>query len=205
MKFEDLKKANATIKMVSIKGKQYAEVNERIRVFRMLFPNGTISTDLVTLENGLCIFKATALNEEGQVLATGHAYEREGKGMINSTSFIENCETSAVGRCLGMLGIGIDTSIASYEEVSNAIEQQNASVQSASAPSEPKKTEGPATKEQREKFIAYINEQGLDLTDICKRFKITQKSTPSQLNEVIRRIQVVKIQERSASNTQEGN
>ena len=205
MKFEDLKKANATIKMVSIKGKQYAEVNERIRVFRMLFPNGTISTDLVTLENGLCIFKATAMNEEGQVLATGHAYEREGKGMINSTSFIENCETSAVGRCLGMLGIGIDTSIASYEEVANAIQQQNAPASKKSnAPAVEQPTE-PATKEQREKFIAFVQEQGLDLTDICKRFKITQKSTPSQLNEVIRRIQVVKMQERSASSTQEGN
>lgn len=188
MTFEELKKANATIKTVPIKGKQYAEVNERIRVFRMLFPNGTISTDLVSLENGLCIFKATAMNENGQILATGHAYERENAGMINKTSFIENCETSAVGRCLGMLGIGIDVSIASYEEVTNAIEQQN-----ASAPA--KKPEEPATKEQREKFIAFINENGLDLTEICKRFKITQKSTPSQLKEVVARIQMSKLQE----------
>jgi hypothetical protein len=123
--------------------------------------------------------------------------------MINSTSFIENCETSAVGRCLGMLGIGIDTSIASYEEVANAIEQQNSpATKKSDKPAE--KPEEPATKEQREKFIAFIQEQGLDLMDICKRFKITQNATPSQLNEVIRRIQVVKIQERSASSTQEG-
>ena len=36
---------------------------------------------------------------------------------INKTSYVENCETSAVGRALAMLGIGIDTSIASANEV----------------------------------------------------------------------------------------
>lgn len=210
MTFEELAKANATIKTVSIKGKQYAEVKERIRVFRMLFPNGTISTELISLEDGICIFKATAMNEDGQILATGHAYEKQGSSPINATSFIENCESSAVGRCLGLLGCGIDTSIASYEEVSNAIEQQNqkstarAARTNSASPAVEQPTE-PATKEQQEKFIAFIQEQGLDVTDICKRFNITKKSTPSQLNEVIRRIQVVKIQERSASSTQEGN
>ena len=44
---------------------------------------------------------------------------------INKTSFIENCETSAWGRCLGNLGIGIDSSVATYEEVSNALNNQN--------------------------------------------------------------------------------
>lgn len=199
MKFEDLQKANATIKTVSIKGKQYAEVNERIRVFRMLYPNGTITTDLVSLENGMCIFKATATDENGSVLSTGHAYERENAGMINKTSFIENCETSAVGRCLGMLGIGIDTSIASYEEVSNAIAQQTSSATAPepvkAAQAESSANDGPATKEQQEKFAEYIKSQGYDLTDVCKRFKITKASTRAQLNEVIRRIQVQKIQE----------
>lgn len=199
MTFEDLKKANATIKTVPIKGKQYAEVNERIRVFRMLYPEGKILTDLVSLENGMCIFKATATDDQGTILATGHAYERENSGMINKTSFIENCETSAVGRCLGMVGIGIDTSIASYDEVANAIEQQNAPAPAQAAPEQKnnpaEKPEEPATKEQREKFIAFVQEQGYDLDEICKRFKITQKSTPSKLNEVIRRIQVAKFKE----------
>ena len=56
--------------------------------------------------------------------ATGIAYERESTSFINKTSYIENCETSCVGRALGMLGIGIDTSIASAEEVENALENQ---------------------------------------------------------------------------------
>jgi predicted Fe-Mo cluster-binding NifX family protein len=52
------------------------------------------------------------------------AYEKEGSTFINKTSYLENCETSACGRALGMAGFGIDVSIASFEEVSNAIAQQ---------------------------------------------------------------------------------
>ena len=125
MTFEELQKANSTIKTMQIKRwdkkqgkeivKDYAEVNERIKAFRMLFPNGTISTDIVSLEDGVCVMKAIAMNEAGMILATGYAYEKENSSLINQTSYIENAETSAVGRCLGMLGIGIDTSIASAE------------------------------------------------------------------------------------------
>ena len=124
MKFEDLVKANAEIKTTEIKGKNYAEVNQRIKAFRMLYPNGSISTNIESLENGVVVMKATVKDEDEHVLGTGYAYEKESSSFINKTSYIENCETSAVGRALGMLGIGIDTSVASYEEVSNAIKQQ---------------------------------------------------------------------------------
>lgn len=124
MTFEELQKANAMIKTTPIKGKQYAEVNQRIKVFRMLFPNGQIHTSIESLENGVCVIKATVCDDNGQVLSNGHAYEKEDANFINQTSYIENCETSAIGRALGMLGIGIDTSIASAEEVENAINQQ---------------------------------------------------------------------------------
>ena len=74
----------------------------------------------------MCVIKATVLNNEGKELASGIAYERENASRINMSSFIENCETSAVGRALGFCGIGSDTSIASFEEVSNAQKQQEA-------------------------------------------------------------------------------
>lgn len=122
--FQDIKKANETISTTDIKGKEYAEVNQRIKAFRMVFPTGTIETELLSNENGVCIFKATVANNE-TILGTGTAYEKEGSSFINKTSYIENCETSAVGRALGMAGFGIDTSVASAEEVQNAMEQQN--------------------------------------------------------------------------------
>lgn len=128
--FEDLKKANDTIKTTDVKGKAYAEVNQRIKAFRMVYPTGNISTEMISNENGVCIFKATVgfLNDDTGLyttLGTGTAYEQEGSSFINKTSYIENCETSAVGRALGMAGFGIDTSIASAEEVQNAIMQQD--------------------------------------------------------------------------------
>lgn len=122
--FDDIQNANKTIKTTDVKGKDYAEVNQRIKAFRMLYPSGTILTEMVSNENGVCIFKASVYDGDDHILATGTAYEKEGSTFINKTSYIENCETSAVGRALGMCGFGIDTSIASAEEVQNAIANQ---------------------------------------------------------------------------------
>lgn len=135
MNFKELKQANESIITTDIKGKSYAEVNQRIKVFRMLYPEGFIKTEIVSIKDGVCIIKAEVGYHEkvdtqmGQdlvdvILGTGTAYEKEGSTFINKTSYIENCETSAIGRALAMCGIGIDTSIASKEEVENAIENQ---------------------------------------------------------------------------------
>lgn len=142
--FEDLQKANELIKTMDIKRKnketgeyetkKYAQVNERIKAFRSVYPTGFITTDIIYQCDDLVIVKATAgyyeqmkpkdlpgLCTEMQqvILATGTAYEREGSSFINNTSYIENAETSAIGRCMAMCGFGIDSSIASVEEVNN--------------------------------------------------------------------------------------
>lgn len=128
IKYEDLERANKTIKTTDIKGKEYAEVNQRIKAFRMVYPTGVIFTNIESNENGVCLIKAQVgfYDEDGSVkwLGEGHAYEKENSSFINKTSYIENCETSAVGRALGMAGFGIDMSVASAEEVENAILQQ---------------------------------------------------------------------------------
>lgn len=124
--FENIKKANDTIKTTDIKGKEYAEVNQRIKAFRMVYPTGTIKSEMLRNENGICIFQTQVFDEAGKLLAIGTAYEKEGSSYINKTSYIENCETSAVGRALGMCGFGIDTSVASAEEIENAQLQQEA-------------------------------------------------------------------------------
>ena len=122
---EGLKKANEHLSTIPIRGKQYAPVTERVKAFRVMCPNGLIETEIVSLEDGVVTMKATIRDEEGHVLATGLSQEKETNGSINKTSFIENCETSAVGRALGFAGIGIDVSMASAEEVALAITNQN--------------------------------------------------------------------------------
>lgn len=127
--YEEIKQANEAIKTTTIQKKEYAEVNQRIKAFRMVYPEGFIRTEMVSNENGVCIFRVDVGYEDEnrvpKILATGTAYEKEGSTFINKTSYIENCETSAVGRALGMAGFGIDTSVASAEEVQNAIANQN--------------------------------------------------------------------------------
>ena len=131
IKYEDIKRANETIVTTDIKGKEYAEVNQRIKAFRMLYPQGCIQTHMISNENGVCVFRANVTTEDGVLLATGTAYEKENSTFINKTSYIENCETSAIGRALGIAGFGIDTSIASAEEVQNAINNQEPTLEEA--------------------------------------------------------------------------
>jgi hypothetical protein len=85
----------------------------------------SLTSELIDLTENRCVIKASVTDEKDKVIATGIAYEVMGSSYINKTSFIENCETSAWGRALGNLGIGIDTSIASAFEVNNAIKQQD--------------------------------------------------------------------------------
>lgn len=125
--YEQIKAVSDGIVTTNIKGKEYAAVNGRINAFRRLYPQGFISTEILSMDAGVVVMKATCgYYENGQsvVLGTGMAYEREGSSNINKTSYIENCETSAVGRALGMAGIGVTTAVASSEEVQNAILQQ---------------------------------------------------------------------------------
>lgn len=124
IEYKDLEKVNKTLCSMAIKGKDYIQVNERVKGFRVLEPNGSITTEIISLVDGVVTMKATVCDCMGHTLATGYAQEKEGSSYINNTSFIEDCETSAVGRALGFLGIGIDVSIASVEEVKNAQRQQ---------------------------------------------------------------------------------
>lgn len=122
--------ANKGLNFTMIHGKGYAEVPQRVQAFRKIIPGGFITTDIVSLADGVVVMRSEAgyYTEDGRkiVLGTGYAYEKETFSKINNTSYIENCETSAVGRALGFIGLGSEKSIASAEEVTHAIETQKA-------------------------------------------------------------------------------
>ena len=115
--------SNYKFKTTNIRGKQYVEVNERIKFFRQeeQYKGWSISTRIEHMNEEEIVMCTSILDASGNIVATGHAHEVKGSSNINKTSHIENCETSAVGRALAMLGIGIDTSIASANEVETAI------------------------------------------------------------------------------------
>ena len=119
---------NKRLKRTNIKGRDYIEVNQRVMAFWELFPNGAIETEKLFDDGKRCDFIARIYNywdaESRALLATGHAFEFQGAGMVNKTSYVENAETSAVGRALGFLGIGSTPPPASADEVQSAIDHQ---------------------------------------------------------------------------------
>lgn len=195
MEWNTLRKLNEGLKTVDIKGKPYIEVNKRVIAFRELEPNGAISTEIVNFENGIVTMKATVTSESGQVLATGYAQEKETSSYINKTSFIENCETSAVGRALGFCGIGVDSSIASAEEVANAIHQQEqkkpleAKPESQRRQSKPKPSVKPAEKPKpltfRDKVMIAGEEKGLTPKQLAEKYGLNKDTTEERFEEVL--------------------
>jgi hypothetical protein len=139
--------SNYKFKTTNIRGKQYVEVNERIKFFRQedQYKNWTIMSEFTVLDSEQAVCRTTIADDTGRVIATGHAHEMQGASNINKTSYVENCETSAIGRALAMLGIGIDTSIASANEVSDAIAKQS--------------SETPKEETHKEKMIKKVQEK----------------------------------------------
>lgn len=166
--FEQIQKVNEGLASIDVKGKDYVMVPERVKAFRMLFPEGFIQTDILSMENGVCVMKTkVGYYENGHeiVLGTGLAYEKEANGYINRTSFIENCETSAVGRALGFLALGIEGGgICSAEELINAVNnQKNDTVRMH-----------PASEQKPETVI--------DLTEIRSRLEAAIKTRTKDMN-----------------------
>lgn len=114
--------------IVNIRGKEYKTVALRVQEFREKYPNYYLTTEIVKIDDDQCIIKAyVGLHKDDgtvQTFATGHAQEFRKASQINGTSYVENCETSAIGRALACFGIG-GTEFASANEVVNAIHQQN--------------------------------------------------------------------------------
>jgi hypothetical protein len=144
------------MKTVNIKGREYVPVNERLKEFRKSFPKYSLRTELVAVNETSALVKAVIRDENDRIIAEGTAHERvDQKGsLVNSTSHVENAETSAWGRALGNFGIGIDASVATADEVANAVARQ-AKAEKPTVPPPEK-----ATPEQLTKITALCNELG---------------------------------------------
>lgn len=111
--------------IVNIHGKDYKTVAKRVDEFRKEYDTKmAIITELVSIDEKSVVMKASILNENQIVIATGYAEENRQASQINRTSALENCETSAIGRALANFGLG-GGEYASADEVANAIAQQN--------------------------------------------------------------------------------
>ena len=113
---------------VKIHGNDYTTCDERLKMFHEKYKDKvkSILTEIIQFKDGIVVVKAVV--KVGEEVYVGHAYEEIGSTQINTTSALENCETSALARsikfCLG--DVDISNSIASAEEVITAKLQQNA-------------------------------------------------------------------------------
>lgn len=110
-------------KAIDIKGKKYVLVSDRVIYFNETYPNGSITTKLVSdPESELVVVKATVTPDVDVPTRTFSDYSQaiKGDGMVNKTAALENASTSAVGRSLAYMGIGVIDSIASVDEINKA-------------------------------------------------------------------------------------
>lgn len=126
MEQSKIREINKKLPKMDIKGKEYVMVKDRVNAFREIFPSWAIINEIISDDGVTIVMRTTIQNEDGRAIAAAHAQERYNSTQINKTSALENCETSAIGRAIGLLGIGIDDSFASANEVENAQAQQNA-------------------------------------------------------------------------------
>ncbi|HJR09497.1 MAG TPA: hypothetical protein VJ842_19705 [Pyrinomonadaceae bacterium] len=103
----------------------YVPVAERLEKFYERFPDGRVITHIIehNLESGFVLMRAEVYRspDDAQPAATGHAFEVRGESYVNKTSYIENCETGAVGRALALLGFEVKRGIASHEEMQKTV------------------------------------------------------------------------------------
>lgn len=152
---------------VSIKGKNYVAVSERLKYFRQNHAGYSLETEVVEITEEFAIVRAVIRDDKDHLIATGLAREvrTDSASFVNKTSYVENCETSAWGRALANFGIGIDDTVASADELVNAINTPE--------PKAAPKAAAPATQKATPEQIAEIKSLSEDTqTDY---FKLEQK------------------------------
>lgn len=163
----------ADLSTISIKGKAYVTVNSRLKYFRENFQGYALLTELVEVNDKSALIRAVVKNDKGEIVATGCAFERaDNKGsMVNATSHVENCETSAWGRALGNFGIGIDVSVASADEVERA-------------PAKPAFTDK-ATGDQLDEISAMCEQTETDKAKLFEHFYVKGEPTKEQAQRML--------------------
>ena len=205
MNFDDISRVNSEISMIDLKGKDYAMVPERVTAFRKLFPEGFIKTEIISHDGTTVVMQAVAgYYENGApvILGSGLAQETKGYGMVNKTSYIENCETSAVGRALGMIGLGINGGgICSAEELANAVTAQKQMKEAEAAYCNPPMPAGGSVqksatlpKQAQEVEVTVGKAFETNMNEFMERFEISDsKDALKKFNEFRARLHEAKV------------
>lgn len=180
-----------TTKTIDLKGKQYAEVKERIKEFRTDCPRGSIKTTPEFMPESQIHFTAYILKDkadEASADATGHAF-----GNNKGEKAFEKLETIAVGRALALLGYSADGEIASSEEMEEFEEYKTEQVQTELLAMREMLEDCKTEDELKAAWLKLTPEGKAELNDLKDEMKI--KLTPIK---VVRKI-AKQVEEASAS------
>ena len=149
----------------------YETVEERLKVFWKENPEGRIFTEVVhETDDGSCVtIRAFIYKDENDTnpISTGIAQETKGQGgFANTDAWVENCETSAIGRALANWKYqGSNKPRPSAEEMSKVVKEDT--------PKTPSKKEvAKITNDSAEKFAEDIGAK--------------KKSVGDQLNDILK-------------------
>ena len=154
----------------------YVSVAERIEKFYQRHENGRIITHVMEhdVERGFILMRAEVYRSADDALpaATGHAYELKTEGYIQRTSYIEVCETSAVGRALAMAGFEVRRGIASREEMEkNARASREEPAREKAAPAQSGKQQSAATEQPDKADQGATEEQKQNILDLLEMLR----------------------------------
>ena len=110
-------------KAMNLKGKDYVQVKDRINYFNYNYKNGSIRTRLLSSpESTHYVVEAKVIPDvtKPEQYYSGHSQAQLGKSGADFNAALENAETSAVGRALAMMGIGVIDSISSVDDLNKA-------------------------------------------------------------------------------------
>ena len=141
--------------VINLKGRQYYTVARRVQDFRAACPIGegwALLTEIISADAERVVVSARVVDPVGRTVAQGHAEERRSNRGVNSTSALENCETSAIGRALAAAGLSGSGEYASADEVTAALAQQKPT----------KEGPHPSWVDNAESFLSALEARGLD-------------------------------------------
>jgi len=149
--------------IVNLKGKRYYTVARRVHDFRAacsIADGWGLVSSMVSIDAETIIMRGAVIDPQGREVAVGYAEEKRSSRGVNSTSALENAETSALGRALAAAGFGGDGAYASADELTNALRQQG---QQRSKPGH-SWSEG-----ERQQFLKHLADMGVSV-DECRSY-----------------------------------
>ena len=169
--------------IVPINGKDYRTVAFRVNEFRSeeKYDGWCINTDIIEKTDVDITMKSVVTDQNGIIRGTGIANEVKGRGKVNSTSHIENCETSAIGRALACIGLA-GTEYASADELANALVQQS-EMAKATAPEFEVVEDGPDKDSETQEALDFLCEK-IGYSTITKKITGTEKDLDAALKEI---------------------